>query len=91
MKIDIRRDTAVFSCSNESVESDIIYFGLFLRTKIVQFYRLQLLRLQIKNERRTLAKLTDRELEDMGIKRHDASMESRRGLKDLPVNRLENS
>ena len=90
MKFDNRRNVAVYRNSNECIEGDLIYFGLNLQAKLIQFYKLQLLRLQIKKERLILAKLTDRELEDMGIDRHDARTESRRSLTDLPANRLKN-
>lgn len=88
MKIDIRRNSAIHSNSIESIENDIFFIGLKLRARMIQFYKLQLLRLQIYNERRVLGKLTDRELEDIGINRQDASLESRRGLRDLPRGRI---
>ena len=90
MKIDTRKNIAALNISTNSFEGDIIYFGLSIRNRVTQFFKLQLLRLQIKNERRSLSKLSNRELDDMGISRQDALTESGRGLRDLPTNRLDN-
>lgn len=91
MKIDTRKNIAVLDNSADTIDGDIIYLGLLLRNRIIQFIKVQLLRLQVKNERHTLSKLTDRELDDMGISRHDALTESSKGLRDLPANRLNHS
>ena len=48
------------------------------------------LRRQVAAERKQLAELPDELLKDMGIKREDAILESRRDPGDLPKDRLEN-
>ncbi len=47
---------------------------------------LQLAR-SVRAERKALAKLTDRELRDIGIARADAEYESKRSSLDLPIRR----
>ena len=49
---------------------------------------LQLLRWQVKRERRALARLPDNLLADMGIDRAEALRESRRSLMDIPARRI---
>lgn len=42
---------------------------------------------QVKRERETLAKLSDAELQDIGVHRADADAESRRSFLDVPADR----
>ena len=54
-----------------------------------QWLALQMLRWQVKKERRTLARLPDKLLADMGITRADALRESRRAWRDVPTQRIQ--
>lgn len=51
-------------------------------------YELDLLKAQIKKERRELAELDDRQLRDIGISREDAAREAARKFDDIPRRRI---
>lgn len=52
-----------------------------------QHWRQHLLRCEIRSERKVLAKLSDRELKDVGIGRASAIIESQRRFRDVPESR----
>lgn len=59
--------------------------------KLVHFireqYALDVLREQIKSERKTLAGLSDEQLRDIGVTRSQANQEALRGYGDIPDSR----
>ena len=73
------------TCSRSLIASPA---GVFeqLTGPINTWFRYQLLKRQVARERRQLILLSDSELRDVGITRHQAEIESQRS--DLPADRL---
>lgn len=88
MKIDIRKNITLDN--SLQVPFTVVLFEQMMRvyTFIHQSWQTQLLRNAIRSERRTLSRLTDKELDDIGINRATAVAESQRKYTDLPTNRL---
>lgn len=59
-------------------------FAQYLRAQ----YRKDAIKSQIRKERRDLANLSDQQLRDIGITRHQAELEASRGYDDVPSSRL---
>ena len=58
----------------------------YLTRQFLCWIRYQQLKFQVAQERRQLLALTDTELKDLGITRHEAELEARRS--DIPPKRL---
>ena len=59
-------------------------FAHYLRAQ----YKLDAMKSQIRKERKDLANLSDQQLRDIGITRHQAELEASRGYDDIPSSRL---
>lgn len=87
MKFDITPHIAINRSTDRKFNSIWCNFYQGLINRLQNYYKLQLLRYEIRSERNTLAGLTDHELKDIGLHRHEALAESRRDYNDLPDNR----
>ncbi len=87
MKFDITPHIVINRSADRKFNFTWCNFYQRLINRLHNYYKLQLLRYEIRSERNTLARLTDHELNDIGLQRHEALAESQRDYTDLPDNR----
>lgn len=87
MKFDIRKNISLHGEQYFSFTEVLVELLISIKTLSRLRWKKHLLRCAIKSERKTLAKLSDRELDDIGINRVEAALESQRQFNDLPDNR----
>lgn len=89
MKFDIQKNVALQGDQHVTLVEALLEIATLFKAVILKHWQRHVLRYTIMSERRTLARLSDRELEDIGIKRIDAIAESNRHFSDLPDNRVD--
>lgn len=87
----MKLDTTCYNSINRTDSGQAVFTWKYTAQRTLKFmnniWTTHLLRLDIKRERKTLSRLTDRELADIGISRSDAHRESKRSFSDLPDSR----
>lgn len=91
MNIDIKVKTALYNESFVSPADLATRYSTHLKSMLMSGWNKHMLRCNVREERKVLANLSDRELSDIGIDRAMALAESKRNFKDIPSNRSHRS